>query len=322
MASALLEGLSGHVSAMCVLRAWEARLGDGSACDAAVVAVDRDDRGGLTWPRRPGSFVAFVLPRDTPAYCLLENGAAVDRHQSRGSIHVCDRAREWTLRPIDESVQFLAVGFEAGGMTSLCAPAGSRFVDFERDRDEMPQAASALLALARGIVALAPVTAAHVSAAMEHMLHAFLIGLASMQARFAPDGTGTSDRLAAWQVRKATALMRSRLGEKISLPEVAGSCGLSPSYFGRLFKKSTGLSTHQWIIEQRVARARVLLASTDPPIVEVAHACGFADQTHFTRVFSRRMQMSPRVWRRVASCNPAGAHVPPSGCDEPFDVPC
>ena len=104
--------------------------------------------------------------------------------------------------------------------------------------------------------------------------------------------------LANWQVRRATQLMLSRIADRVSLAEIAGSCGLSPNYFSRLFKRSMGTSTYQWLLEQRIDRSQMLLATTDDSLSDIACACGFADQAHFTRAFSRRAGTTPLVWRR------------------------
>lgn len=104
--------------------------------------------------------------------------------------------------------------------------------------------------------------------------------------------------LAPWQVRCATELMIARLGEDMSLSEPAGACGLSRSYFARAFKQSVGTPPHRWLLLQRVLRAKALLRDADRSLADVATACGFADQSHFTRVFTSIVQASPGAWRK------------------------
>jgi AraC-like DNA-binding protein len=79
---------------------------------------------------------------------------------------------------------------------------------------------------------------------------------------------------------------------------LAEQCGLSVNYFSRAFKECTGLPPHQWLIRRRIEVARALLSNPDISLAEVALICGFADQSHFTRVFSRVMGISPGAWRR------------------------
>lgn len=113
---------------------------------------------------------------------------------------------------------------------------------------------------------------------------------------------GRSQRgaLAPWQLRRATEAMMARLGEDITLSEVAAVCGLSLSYFTRAFKQSTGDPPHRWLLRQRVERAKILLRGAPMTLTEIAIECGFADQSHFTRVFAAHAGMAPGVWRRNA----------------------
>jgi AraC family transcriptional regulator len=104
--------------------------------------------------------------------------------------------------------------------------------------------------------------------------------------------------LAPWQVRCATDLMIARLGEDVSLSEPAAACGLSPGYFARAFRQSVGTPPHRWLLLQRVLRAKSLLRDADFSLIDVAAACGFADQSHFTRVFTNIVGASPGAWRK------------------------
>src|SRR5687768_3135924 len=104
--------------------------------------------------------------------------------------------------------------------------------------------------------------------------------------------------LAPWQVRCATDLMIDRLGQDMSLSEAASACGLSPNYFARAFKQSVGTPPHRWMLLQRVLRAKTLLRDPKSSLADIAAACGFADQSHFTRVFTSIVGASPGVWRK------------------------
>lgn len=106
--------------------------------------------------------------------------------------------------------------------------------------------------------------------------------------------------LAPWQVRCATDLMMERLGQDMSLSEPAAACGLSPGYFARAFRQSLGTPPYRWMLLQRVLRAKSLLRDADLSLTDVAAACGFADQSHFTRVFTSIVGASPGAWRKQA----------------------
>jgi AraC family transcriptional regulator len=79
---------------------------------------------------------------------------------------------------------------------------------------------------------------------------------------------------------------------------MAGAAGLSPNHFSKLFKRSTGLSSHQYVIRQRIEKAKALLAGTNLSVAVVAQACGFSDQAHLTRHFRRLVGATPARFRR------------------------
>jgi AraC-like DNA-binding protein len=119
--------------------------------------------------------------------------------------------------------------------------------------------------------------------------------LGGMQASARPLRGG----LAPWQERRAKEVMDANLDGEISLGELANHCGLSISHFSRAFRQSTGTSPHRWLLNQRVEKAKRLLRDRQSPLSEVALACGFADQSHLTRVFTKLSGAGPAAWRRV-----------------------
>jgi len=104
--------------------------------------------------------------------------------------------------------------------------------------------------------------------------------------------------LAPWQLRRAQELLHEKLSTKVPLHSVAAACRLSVSHFARAFKVSTGVAPHRWLMLERVAKARSLLAGSPMSLAEIALACGFADQSHLSRVFLRTEGVSPGAWRR------------------------
>jgi AraC family transcriptional regulator len=104
--------------------------------------------------------------------------------------------------------------------------------------------------------------------------------------------------LAPWQVKRACERLDSDLGGTLSLQQIAAEFGLSVSHFSRAFRISTGLPPHQWLLRQRVNAAKQLLTARDLSLSEIAISAGFANQSHFTRVFSAQVGASPAAWRR------------------------
>ena len=91
----------------------------------------------------------------------------------------------------------------------------------------------------------------------------------------------------------------ARLNGEVTLEALAQECGLSRSHFARAFKKTTGLPAHRWLLDRRIERARELLLNSRLPIADVADRCGFANQSHLTRVFTNALGVSPGEWRRL-----------------------
>jgi AraC family transcriptional regulator len=104
--------------------------------------------------------------------------------------------------------------------------------------------------------------------------------------------------LASWQERRAKEILDASLDGKVTVQQIAKECGLSVGHFSRAFRVSTGMAPHRWQIGRRVETAKGLLPNEKLSLSEVALACGFADQSHFTRFFTREFGISPGAWRR------------------------
>ena len=104
--------------------------------------------------------------------------------------------------------------------------------------------------------------------------------------------------LNAWQGRAATEMIAAHLDGGITVEELAAVCGPSASRFAHAFRNSFGIAPYQWLQARRIDRAKTMLAGPAGPSVDVALACGFADQSHFGRVFRRAVGMTPGAFRR------------------------
>jgi AraC family transcriptional regulator len=105
--------------------------------------------------------------------------------------------------------------------------------------------------------------------------------------------------LAPWQEKKAKEMIAGNLTGATPLHEVAAACGLSVNYFSRAFRTSTGLAPHAWLLQARVDQSKAMLRKRGASLSDVALACGFADRSHFSRVFARQVGMSPGTWRKA-----------------------
>jgi len=93
------------------------------------------------------------------------------------------------------------------------------------------------------------------------------------------------------------AVIDRRIGQPLSLKDVARELGLTPGHLTTVVRRRTGRTVQEWIIERRMSEARVLLGGTDLPISEIARRVGVADAGYFARLFRTIHGVSPRRWR-------------------------
>ena len=102
-------------------------------------------------------------------------------------------------------------------------------------------------------------------------------------------------------VQDALRFVEHNYGKDITVADIAKSTGLNPSYFGKLFKKATGRTPQQHLINYRMEKAEDLLKLTSMSIAEVGKAVGYPNQLHFSRAFKNAYGLSPRAWRKQNS---------------------
>ena len=118
--------------------------------------------------------------------------------------------------------------------------------------------------------------------------------------------THVAGGLSAWQERAAKDMIEAHLDGSIALDELATLCRLSASRFAHAFKASIGIAPHRWLLRRRIERAKSLLKDSGEHLADIALSCGFADQSHFTRVFKRSGARAPAPGARRSSSFFAG----------------
>jgi AraC-like DNA-binding protein len=99
------------------------------------------------------------------------------------------------------------------------------------------------------------------------------------------------------RLRRVIEHIQQNLDKDLTLAELAAVVHVSPYHFARLFKCSTGLPPHRFVVRQRIARASAFLATRELSIAQISRMVGFRTPSHFTTVFRRVTGITPRGYR-------------------------
>jgi AraC family transcriptional regulator len=138
----------------------------------------------------------------------------------------------------------------------------------------------------------------HSALFIDHIALAFHAHVMRAYGKAAVPDDLTPGGLSPWQLRRVLDFLSAHLSEDPTVAELARECALSSGYFARAFRRTTGVTPHQWLIRKRVERARGLLLGNGLGLADIALVCGFVDQSHFTRVFTKLEGDSPGRWRQ------------------------
>lgn len=105
---------------------------------------------------------------------------------------------------------------------------------------------------------------------------------------------GLSDRT----LFQAIEYIDHHLSQSIKLEDLSNHVGISKFHFSRLFKKSMGITPHQYVMQQRIERAKQLLAKDNLSISDIALDCGFNSHAHLSKYFRNYVGMTPKAYRQ------------------------
>ncbi len=108
---------------------------------------------------------------------------------------------------------------------------------------------------------------------------------------------GKGNSLRDFYIKEALSFIEQNFQNDISIEEIAASCGLNRSYFGKIFHENMGKSPQEFLISYRMTKATELLKLTALSIADVGNAVGYPNQLHFSRAFKKVYGVSPRQWR-------------------------
>lgn len=249
-------------------------------------------------PREPAFIITLQLRDASPQEVWLDGERVPAKRYPKGSMAIVDLGRRpsWYLgSPFDflqvylprDALDEIAAEHGRPPIDALTCPAGISVLD-----PVVRQLGSCLLPALEHPEEASPLFVDHLALALgAHIAHTY----GGTRSAATPPCSG----LAPWQERRAKEFIDAHLTGDVSLARLAGECELSLSHFARSFRQSTGLTPHRWLLERRIEKSKSLLLDFALPLADIALACGFADQSHFTRVFSRMTGSSPGVWRRM-----------------------
>jgi AraC family transcriptional regulator len=110
-------------------------------------------------------------------------------------------------------------------------------------------------------------------------------------------GPPLSEGLPANRLRAVLDHIHTHLEDSLTVVELAGMVKMSPQHFANLFRRSTGLAPHRYVLGRRIERAEHLLSTTKLSLAEITLESGFASQSHFTDVFRKVLRTTPRRYR-------------------------
>lgn len=98
-------------------------------------------------------------------------------------------------------------------------------------------------------------------------------------------------------LRNIQAYVEEHLSEPLTLAELAREAGLSEFHFARMFKQSTRLAPHQYVMQRRMVRAETLVRHSPLSLTDIAMACGFSSASHFSNRFKAMRGVTPSQLR-------------------------
>lgn len=136
---------------------------------------------------------------------------------------------------------------------------------------------------------------------LESLTQLFAIQVLREYGVFSPLAVTQPKGLPPRQLQWAIDYIKSHLHEKLQLAKIAEVTGFNAAYFCTLFRQSMGVTPHQYVLQQRIECAKLLLQKSQLEIADIAIQCGFANQSHFTRHFRKVAGSTPKVYQRQAS---------------------
>lgn len=288
---------------------------DALGCSASKLAVSRElSTDDLTFYRKSTSdarfgsvgtaasdrgFLVGVAMHGGHRRRIFEGRRAATYDFDAGSIYIRDFAEDYRA-DLKGAFDFLMIELPPGFIERLSDERGGRKIRHLLPQQGPGDAVLAHLAQAAAVVLdqpgpASPLLVDHLGLAIgSHLLEQYGAGGTDRRAEARPGG-----KLSPTLEARAKDMLLSDMDEEISIAAIADACKLSRGYFIKAFRQTVGVTPHRWLTEQRVHKVCHLLRFSRMSMAEIALLCGFADQPHMTRAFSKVTGVTPGAWRRA-----------------------
>ena len=254
--------------------------------------------GNMSSHEREDAFFVTLTFRDYPGREYWENGRLVSVSDIRAGQTCIHDLKRGPSALIDKPFHVLFLYLPRGALEAIAEDADApRICDLNHEPVAIDD--PTILSLGQAVLPALSRPNQVNQLFVDHVLMALGIHVAQTYGGMRPLAPPIRGGLAAWQVKRAKEILASNLDGRVQLKEVARECGLSVSHFSRSFRRSVGAAPHNWLLTRRVDAAKEKLRDGRLSLLDVALGCGFADQSHLTRVFTRIVGVSPGAWRRA-----------------------
>ena len=211
----------------------------------------------------------------------------------RGQIMLFPRKEELWVRTLCDAVQWLEITISDAALSSAChrvsgdvEPCGLNELADPRVR-----------ALVDAVNAERNAGFPSGKLFLDSVERALAVALVDSHATQHPTSLTYRGGLGPARLRKIKELVYAKLEDELTLLEMAKALELSIAHFSQMFHHSTGQTPHQYVLRQRIERAKQMLQANGVRALDVALACGFKTQQHFSRVFRQVCGVTPREYR-------------------------
>jgi AraC family transcriptional regulator len=133
----------------------------------------------------------------------------------------------------------------------------------------------------------------------DSLAHALAVKFVQLGTATKPPEQSMKFGLPGHALRRVLERIHSEFSTDLSLETLAAESGYSRAHFLRMFRAATGQTPHQYLLSLRLESAVRIMKTSSTPLIDIAVACGFSCDTHFTKAFRSKFGVLPSQYRRL-----------------------